>query len=234
MSTPLRAALVIVLIAAAGALGFGAYRWLAADPPAASVARADPSAAATPDQVASSGNAAPVPKRTLAATRPVFALQDREGKLRSIKEWDGKSLVINFWATWCAPCRREIPMLRELHRARAGENVEVIGIAVDFREPVLAYAAKMQIDYPILIGEQDGLEAAEAFGIGMIGLPFTVFTDNQGRVVTAHLGELHGPEADLILDAVSAINKGEVSLEQGQERIAAGLKEAGRKSSQPG
>jgi len=233
MSAPLRAALVLVLIAAAGALGFVAYRWFAAGSPAASVAREDTSAAAS-SRAARLGSAAPAPKRTLAATRPVFALQDREGKLRSITEWDGKSLVINFWATWCAPCRREIPMLRELHRARAGENVEVIGIAVDFRDQVVAYADRMQIDYPILIGEQEGLDAAEAFGVGMIGLPFTVFTDKQGRVVTAHLGELHRPEADLILDAVSAINKGEVSLEKGQEQIAAGMKAAGRKAAQPG
>jgi thiol-disulfide isomerase/thioredoxin len=234
MSAPLRAASVIALIAAAGALGFGAYRWFAPHEPPASVARNDASAVSASPAGIDNTKAGNQPRRSLATTRPVFALEDREGRRRSITEWDGKSLVINFWATWCAPCRREIPMLRELHRARAGENIEVIGIAVDFRDQVRAYADRMQIDYPILIGEQEGLDAAEAFGIGMIGLPFTVFTDDEGRVVTAHLGELHRPEADLILDAVTAINKGEMSLAQGQERIAEGMKAAGRKAAQPG
>jgi thiol-disulfide isomerase/thioredoxin len=225
MKRPLSIAFAMVMIAAAGALGFGAYRWFAV-PDQPQVARLD----TTP---APRGEAQPAPpppstSRGLEAVRPVFSMRDRAGQVRSIEEWNGKSLVINFWATWCAPCRREIPMLRELHRARAAENVEVIGIAVDFRDTVLAYADKMQIDYPILIGEQDGLDAAAAFGADAVGFPFTIFTDNQGRVVTAHLGELHREEADVILDAMRAINRGEVSLQAGQQQIATGLKESGR------
>jgi hypothetical protein len=82
---------------------------------------------------------------------------------------------------------------------------------VDFRDKVLAYADEMKIDYPLLIGEQEALDAAAAFGVETVGFPFTVFSDAQGRIVTAHLGELTGPEADIILAAVRRVNAGESS-----------------------
>lgn len=221
MSRSFQILLVVVLLTAAGFLGFGAYRLFSkvepepkAAPPAASVE--EPAPTVEPE-------ATRPPSRGLPHTVPVFALRDREGRLRSIKEWDGKSLVINFWATWCPPCRREIPMLNQLHAARAPDNVEVIGVAVDFREDVLAYAKTVGIDYPLLIGEQDGLDAVAKFGLASIGFPFTVFTDSQGRIVTAHLGELHANEAGVILDAVVDVNSGRLSLEQAKAAIAAGL-----------
>jgi hypothetical protein len=78
----------------------------------------------------------------------------------------------------------------------------------------------MGIDYPILIGEQDAIDAAAKFGVGAIAFPFTVFTDRQGRVVTAHLGELHADEADAIVDQVIAVNEGKTTLPEAQRRIA--------------
>jgi thiol-disulfide isomerase/thioredoxin len=218
MSRPFQIVLVVVLLTAAGVLGFGAYRLFAKLEP-----QPQQAAPVVIDAPVQQSDVRPTPPKGLPETRPVFALRDRDGRLRSIKEWDGKSLVINFWATWCPPCRREIPMLNALHAARAGDNVEVIGVAVDFREDVLAYAKNVGIDYPLLIGEQDGLDAVSEFGLGSIGFPFTVFTDNQGRIVTAHLGELHANEANLILDAVVDVNAGRLSLEQAKAAIAAGL-----------
>jgi len=155
--------------------------------------------------------------------RPVFSLADRDGKKRSITEWDGKTLVVNFWATWCPPCRREIPMLKALSAARAAQDVVVIGVAVDFRDQVLAYAEKESINYPVLIGEEDGLDAATAFGLGSMGLPFTVFIDAKGRIVTIHLGELRADQADLIVDAVLGVNSGALTIEQAKGRITAGM-----------
>ena len=162
--------------------------------------------------------------------RPVFSLRDVEGKSRSITEWDGKTLVINFWATWCAPCRREIPMLNALSAARAAQGVAVIGIAVDLRDKVVPYAKEVGINYPLLIGEEDGLDAASAFGLGSIGLPTTVFVDATGRVVTAHLGELHADQADLIVDTILDVNRGAISIEQARTRISDGIKTSERKS----
>jgi thiol-disulfide isomerase/thioredoxin len=215
MNQPMRAAVAVCAVVGAGVLGYAFYRVLH-QPPAPPVVTAPPEQkASAPEQPAQS---------SIPQMRPVFSLEDRDGKSRSITEWDGKSLVINFWATWCAPCRREIPFLRKLHAARASQNIEVIGIAVDFRENVLEYVKEVEIDYPLLIGEQDGLDAAAAFGLGSMGFPFTVFTDNQGRVVTAFLGELHQAQADLILDTVVELNEGSLTFEEGKARIAAGLK----------
>jgi len=167
--------------------------------------------------------AATIPTAKLAATVPDFSLADRAGQMRSLHDWNGKALIVNFWATWCAPCRKEIPLLQKLQRERAGEGFQVVGIAVDFREKVLAYADEMKIDYPLLIGEQEALDAASAFGVEAIGFPFTIFTDTRGRVVVAHMGELTQAEADLILGTVKAVDAGQRTLEQARAHIETGL-----------
>jgi peroxiredoxin len=154
---------------------------------------------------------------------PDFSLRDRDGKATSIKAWSGKSLVINFWATWCAPCRREIPLLKTLHSEWAARDVAVVGIAVDHRDQVLAYAQQLGIPYPLLIGEQDALDVAAAFGVESPAFPFTVFTDRRGEVVALYLGELHKAQADLILGVVQTLNQDQVGLPEARRTIADGL-----------
>jgi peroxiredoxin len=154
---------------------------------------------------------------------PAFSLKDRDGNATSINAWSGKSLVINFWATWCAPCRREIPLLKTLHSEWAARDVAVIGIAVDHRDEVLAYARQLGIPYPLLIGEQDALDAAAAFGVESPAFPFTVFTDRRGEVVALYMGELHRAQADLILGVVQTLNQDQVGLGEARRSIAAGL-----------
>jgi thiol-disulfide isomerase/thioredoxin len=220
MSRAVNSVLIAASIIAAATVGFGAYRVMHEKPVA------PPPAAAAEEPDTSVASSAPVPQM-----RPVFSLEDADGKSRSITEWDGKTLVINFWATWCAPCRREIPMLKALSAARAAQDVVVIGIAVDFRDKVLPYAKEAGINYPVLIGEEDGLDAATAFGLGSIGLPCTVFVDAKGRIVTAHLGELHADQADLIVDTILDVNRGALSIEEARTRIAAGMKAPERKNS---
>ena len=154
---------------------------------------------------------------------PQFQLADRDGQARSLRDWPDKALIVNFWATWCAPCRREIPLLQQLQREHEAEGFQVIGIAVDFRDKVLAYADDMKIEYPLLIGEQEALDAAAAFGVSTVGLPFTVFSDARGRIVTAHLGELTTAEADLILSAVRRVNAGELSPTDARVALDAAL-----------
>jgi thiol-disulfide isomerase/thioredoxin len=95
---------------------------------------------------------------------PEFSLEDLQGKPTPINTWSGKSLVINFWATWCAPCRREIPLLEELSSHWADRGVQILGIAVDHRDAVTNYARELRIEYPILIGEQDALDVATSLG----------------------------------------------------------------------
>ncbi|MBX3702889.1 MAG: TlpA family protein disulfide reductase [Steroidobacteraceae bacterium] len=155
--------------------------------------------------------------------RPDITLADRDGVPRALSEWDGKPLVINFWATWCAPCRREIPMLNALARDKAAAGFEVIGIAIDFRDAVLEFLETTPLEYAVLIGEQDGMDAARAFGMATVGLPFTAFTDRQGRIATLHVGELHRPQAEVILSAVEALDAGGIDMATARQQIRDGL-----------
>ena len=165
----------------------------------------------------------PLPPIKIPERLPDFSLPDGAGRVTSISAWNGKSLIINFWATWCAPCRREIPLLATLHNEWSGQGIAVIGIAVDQREKVLAYANELKIPYPLLIGDQDALQVAAAFGVASPAFPFTVFTDRRGEVVALYVGELHKAEAALILSVVQSLNADRIALPQARRTIEAGL-----------
>jgi thiol-disulfide isomerase/thioredoxin len=154
---------------------------------------------------------------------PDFSLESVDGKLTSVRSWDGRSLVINFWATWCAPCRREIPLLEGLSKDWADRGVTILGIAVDHRDPVRSYVRELEIPYPILIGEQEALDVAGRFGVETPVFPFTVFTDRRGEVVALYVGELHRAQADLILATVQDLDHDRVALQQARHIIAEGL-----------
>jgi thiol-disulfide isomerase/thioredoxin len=164
------------------------------------------------------------PQRTIPETLPDISLADRTGAMRSLSEWKGRPVIVNFWATWCTPCRDEIPLLQALRKERAADRLEVVGIAIDERAAVLKYAADIGMEYPILIGEQDGYEAAERFGVALV-LPFSVFADSQGRIVTLKIGELHANEAAYILDRVRDIDANRVQLADARREIADKLRE---------
>jgi thiol-disulfide isomerase/thioredoxin len=215
-----RAALAVAIVASAlaGAATYAVFRDRATGP--AGTADADDDV-----QQAAAKQVAPPDSPKLATELPVFTLHDLEGKPRTLQDWPNKALIVNFWATWCAPCRREIPLLKKLQGEHGAEGFQVIGIAVDFRDKVVPYAKDMRIDYPILIGEQDALDAAAAFGVDAIGFPFTVFSDRQGRIVAAHQGELTAAQADVILAAIRRVDAGADSLEQARTSIETGLTE---------
>jgi thiol-disulfide isomerase/thioredoxin len=164
------------------------------------------------------GLATPVPEQL-----PSFTLADRHGHATPISTWRGKSLIINFWATWCAPCQREMPLLQTLDREWDARNFRVIGIAVDQRDSVIAFADSLGIGYPLLIGEEDALEVAAKLGVTSPAFPFTVFTDRQGQIVALYLGELHKAQTDLILSIVSQVNQHGLSLSEARHRIADGI-----------
>jgi len=179
---------------------------------------------AAPDAAARPPARAKIPERL-----PAFMLADRNGKPTSITSFAGQSLVINFWATWCAPCRREIPLLQALQTEWAGRGTTLVGIAVDHRDAVLEYADRLKMAYPLLIGEQDALDAAAALGVDSPVFPFTVFTDRRGDIVALFVGELHRPQAELILGDIQNLNQGTVELQAARRAIAAGVQQLASK-----
>ena len=171
----------------------------------------------------------PMPAPVVPARLPDFSLNDLQGKSIPISTWSGKSLIINFWATWCAPCRHEVPLLKSLAGEWAGRDLSVVGIAVDYRDKVQDFADQFKIDYPLLVGEQDALDVAAKFGMVSPGFPFTVFTDRRGEVVALFVGELHRPQADFILSVVGDLNKDLMRLPEARRRISEGLDGLARK-----
>jgi thiol-disulfide isomerase/thioredoxin len=201
-----RPALLTLALSAAAALGYVSYRLLM--PPAAEPPAVDLSADA--DQQ--------TPQRQMAETLPDFTLGNLAGEPQSIKAFGGKPLLINFWATWCGPCLREIPMLKALQSSRA--DIQIVGIAVDRREPVQEFAAKQSFNYPILIGQSEAWEAAAALGVDVYALPFTVFAAADGSLLGVHTGELraeHLAEFQAVVDDLAA---GKVALAEARSRIA--------------
>jgi thiol-disulfide isomerase/thioredoxin len=213
-------ALVVLAFAAAFA-GFVTYKYALAPHAVVPTAEAPKAAIEAAPATAAPGNDASAPE-----SLPDFTLMARDGSMQSIRSWPGKSMIVNFWATWCAPCRKEIPFLKELQHERGKDGFQLVGVAVDVREDVLKYADKIGIDYPLLMGEQDAFDAVSKFGLESTGFPFTVFTDKDGRIVVMHLGELKPPQAKAILDAVVRVNAGELTPAQARTVVAKQLQSA--------
>jgi len=239
-------ALALGLVALAGILaGFLSYRsahaptysGVAADGVAAANATANAAtttaaaaaaaAAPEPDGATTSDAAAPVDApagRPIPDMVPELTLPDLSGRQTSLRQFLGHPLIINFWATWCAPCRREMPLLQQLRHAYRGEGLEVVGIAVDFRAAVADYVARQAVEYPQLIGDDSGLAATEKFGMQAV-LPFSVFADAHGRIVAIKVGELHRDEASYILGAMRELAAGRISLGDAHAGITQRLRE---------
>jgi thiol-disulfide isomerase/thioredoxin len=158
---------------------------------------------------------APQPEATLeVVTHPSFTLPDLEGAAREFSEWDGSHRLLNFWATWCAPCRREIPLLKSFQDQHGDAGFQVLGIAVDFAEQVTQYAAETEFNYPVLIGQQEAMAVAETSGIEFIGMPFTMFVTRDGEYVGAYIGELHQSHLDDVVAILTRLDNGEISTDE--------------------
>ena len=226
-----RALPAAVIVSAAGITGFFAYQYLAtpgtltamASPPATQVSntgRAGPDTSLSPR--AATSDDAGRPPQAIADTLPDIAFADRQGVTRRLSDWKGQPLLVNFWASWCEPCREEIPLLERLSRERTRQGLQVIGVAVDSRAAVLQYARRAAIQYPLLIGEQPGLEAVRSLGMEAV-FPFSVFVDAHGRIVTLKLGALRADQATLILDRLDDLDRGRIDLDTARREISAGM-----------
>ena len=131
--------------------------------------------------------------------RPEFAATDLDGQLRNINEWDGKLIFLNFWATWCPPCKKEIPAFIELQKAYGDQGFQIISIAVDDEQAVREYADEMGMNYPVMAVQGDGVGLAQRYGNGVGILPYTVIINRDGEISNTITGELSKKRAKEML-----------------------------------
>ena len=132
-------------------------------------------------------------------TRVDFSLPDLDGKIRHMHEWDGKVILLNFWAPWCPPCRKEIPDFMALQDEYGEQGFVVVGVTVDTHENAQAFADSIDINYPILIAEDEGIELGKQYGNRVGALPYTVFIDREGRLGANFRTEVSYDDAEAAL-----------------------------------
>jgi thiol-disulfide isomerase/thioredoxin len=119
-----------------------------------------------------------------------FSLPDLSGVVHNSKEWQGKILIINFWATWCPPCREEIPAFIALQNQYTADDVQFIGIALDEKaSTVIDYSKIVTMNYPSLFAGDAGMAIARQLGNRFNVVPYTVVVDTQGKIVEQYAGE---------------------------------------------
>jgi thiol-disulfide isomerase/thioredoxin len=129
-------------------------------------------------------------------------LQTAAGTKQSLAAFKGKPVVVNFWASWCGPCVKEMPTLAALHREYEKKGITFIGLGVDSEKNVNAFLQKVPVDYPIYIAGFGGADLARSFGNNAGALPFTVVIDAKGVIRSTKLGEVDPKELKATLDAL--------------------------------
>lgn len=134
-----------------------------------------------------------------AETVMAVRLADLGGQLQPLTQWRGRVLVINFWATWCTPCREEIPMFVRLQEKYRAQGLQFVGIAIDQPDKVQAFSREFSINYPILMGGLETVELSRQTGNRLGALPFTVVIDRNGKIAATQLGELKEARLDAMI-----------------------------------
>ncbi len=180
-------ALILVLLG--GALLIGSFFGQASTPTAQATLDAQSNHAQTLGGPPQEGDTLPLD----------FQLKDMDDVLRNINEWQGKLLVLNFWATWCGPCRHEIPVFNAIQKKYAQQNVQFIGLAYDDKAAISRFTSIIPVDYPILYGDDEVMNLSVAYGNVQSILPFTVFIDDTGKLFHIAEGALTQAATESIL-----------------------------------
>lgn len=117
-------------------------------------------------------------------------LANLQGQIQPLSTWQNQFLVVNFWATWCAPCVEEMPELNQLQQEFKGKQIQVLGLAIDSASNVKEFQQKTGVSYPLLLAGVDGSELTRKMGNQAGGLPFTALINKQGKIVKTYLGRL--------------------------------------------
>jgi peroxiredoxin len=125
-----------------------------------------------------------------ASTLLAISLPDTTGQQQSLEQWRGKVVIVNFWATWCAPCREEMPEFVRAQSEFGSKGLQFVGIAVDEADKVDQFAKELKVNYPVLIGGYGAIELSKTLGNRLVALPFTIIVDRQGQVAHTQLGPL--------------------------------------------
>ena len=128
-----------------------------------------------------------------------FSLKNMKGEAVSIDEFRGRKTLINFWATWCRPCRKEMPMLNGVFLSQDPSDFSVVGIAIDKPEKVTQFVAELGIDFPIMVGQSEAYDVMKALGNEALTLPYTILIDEEGEVVWSKNTELKHSDMDEVL-----------------------------------
>ncbi len=131
-----------------------------------------------------------------------FSLLDVHGEQRFISEWQGKVMVINFWATWCAPCREEIPAFVELQQQYSHDGLQFIGIALQEAEEVRDFIVEYKMNYPTLVGSNEVIKAAVRLGNDIGAMPYTVVVDRNGVITFTRRGPLTKSETESVIKSL--------------------------------
>ena len=135
-----------------------------------------------------------------AATLLSVSLPDTEGREQSLGQWRGKVLVVNFWATWCAPCREEMREFITKQKAAGDKGLQFVGIAIDQADKVQQFAKEIDLNYPALIGGMGAMQLSQTLGNDLMALPFTVVVSRDGKVAHTQLGPIKQAKLDAIVD----------------------------------
>ena len=139
------------------------------------------------------------PDNTPADPLLALTLPDIDGRDQPFEQWRGKVLIVNFWATWCEPCREEMPEFVKTQAKLGDKGLQFVGIAIDQPDKIRKFASEMGLNYPSLVGGYGALELSKSLGNRLMALPFSLVIDRQGRVVHTQLGPLKPEKLDAIV-----------------------------------